>query len=203
MNPEMQKEQVKGVIRQFMMMANQGNQQAQMNMNQLVRSFLAGEYQGVLNNPDLSNFGCSFGYTNNYLWHVTMLGPQKTPYEGGLYHINIEFPMDYPLHGPEFIFKEKIYHCNVNWSNAQSKDKMGHVCLSTINEWRSTGHVTDKNHNIIKYGVAEALIDIFSLFHSQGIKSPYSQDMAEEYINNREAFEQKAREWTQQYATSQ
>ncbi len=129
-----------------------------------------------------------------------MNGPKNTPYENGLFHINIEFPENYPCLGPEFIFREKIYHVNVNWFMENSPDKPGHVCLSTINEWRTHGVVHDANQNEIKYGVVEALTDIFSLFHSQGIKSPYSQEMADEYINNRAQFEQKAREWTAKYA---
>lgn len=181
--------------------AKMGNPMSANQLRQIVSTYLAGEYRGTTNNSTLNSFGCSFKYKDNYNWTVSMVGPQNTPYAGGIFHIDILFPQDYPCHGPEFVFQEKIYHCNVNWSNTACGEKFGHVCLSTLNEWRTTGIVRGPNKQPIKYGVVDALIDIFSLFHSQGTASPFSDEMAQEYLNNREQFEQKAREWTAKYAT--
>ena len=62
------------------------------------------------------NIGCNFGLENENLcfWRTTMVGPKDTPYEGGIFTIIIIFPRDYPNHGPEFRFKNKIYHLCVD-----------------------------------------------------------------------------------------
>ena len=44
------------------------------------------------------------------------------------------------------------------------------------------------------------MTSIFALFYNQNPESPYSHDQAEEFKNNRQEFDRKAREWTQQYA---
>ena len=67
-----------------------------MNMNinyQQVLTRLTQEYQLCSQDNDLIQIGCNFGLVNNniFLWRVTMVGPKNTPYEGGLFTINISF----------------------------------------------------------------------------------------------------------------
>eukprot|EP01084_Bolivina_argentea_P277662 474129_1 len=54
-------------------------------------------------------------YTNVYKWNAYMLGPEDTPYDTGVFVIDIWFPYNYPK------FKTKIYHCNI--------DENGGICL--------------------------------------------------------------------------
>ena len=151
------------------------------------------EYILCQNDNDLVSIGCNFGLENNdiFTWRVTMSGPTNTPYEGGLFTIIATFPNDYPMHGPEFKFKNKIYHLNVDFD----KDP-GHICISSLNDWRIRGKVKD----LPFYTVKQALYDIFCLFYNQGVVGAYSQSMANQYLNNKEQFNAVAREWTQLYA---
>jgi len=189
------------------MMNQNMNQMFNQNMNQMmnnqnmnemkenaVLSRLVKEYKLCTQDNDLIQIGCNFGIENNnyYYWRVTMIGPKNTPYENGLFTILINFPQDYPLHGPEFKFKNKIYHLNVDFEN-----DLGHICLSSINSWRTSGKVRDKP----VYTVKQALFDIFCLFYNQGIEAAYSQNMALEYQNNREKFNEKAKQWTKDFAS--
>ena len=146
---------------------------------------------------DLSQLGCSFGLIDNdiFKWKVTMVGPQDTPYSGGIFTIRIEFPNDYPKHGPEFIFLNKMYHLNVNFSS-NTKYKKGHVCLNTINQWNSYGNVDGQPN----YGVKQALFDIFCLFYNQGTDGPFDDNMAKLYKNEPEKFKEIAKKWTIEYA---
>ena len=168
-----------------------------MNLNINPVNRLRNEYQFCSNDSDLVQLGCSFGLENNnlFVWNVSILGPQDTPYADGLFFIRIVFPMDYPAHGPEFLFTNKIYHLNVNFTDSIHYKK-GHICLSSLNEWATTGKVAGKN----VYGVKQALIDIFCLFSRQGQDSPFSPDMANLYASNPAEFNRIAKEWTQQYA---
>lgn len=68
-----------------------------------------------------------------YNWHATIIGPEETPYEGGIYTMDIQFPTDYPFkpyvalssaivwltllaiaNRPKVRFTTKIYHPNIN-----------------------------------------------------------------------------------------
>ena len=151
------------------------------------------EFQLCDQDDELMQIGCSFGLFDNdmYTWKVTMLGPKDSPYEGGIFTIKILFPQDYPSHGPDFIFINKIYHLNVD-----TRKDFGHISLNTLNAWRVLGKVQDKP----VFGVKQALFDIFCLFYNQGIASPYEEEMAEQYLNNRAKFDKIAKEWTEKYA---
>ena len=152
------------------------------------------EFQLCLLDDDLKQIGCTFGlYPGNNLfqWRVTMFGPTDSPYKDGIFTIKIIFPDDYPKHGPEFKFMNKIYHLNVDLTNY-----LGHISLNNINEWRCTGLVSDKK----VYGVKQALFDIFCLFYKQGVDSSYSDEMAQQYKNDRKKFDEIARKWTKEYA---
>ena len=66
-----------------------------------------------------------------FIWRVTMKGPRKTPYEGGLFTIQIYFPDDYPSRGPDFRFCNLVYHLNVEIT---SPSNLGHISLNFLNE---------------------------------------------------------------------
>ena len=48
--------------------------------------------------------------------------------------------------------------------------------------------------------MVDVISSIFALFYDQNPDSPYDPRMADEYVNNREEFDKKAKEWTQKYA---
>ena len=121
-----------------------------------------------------------------------MLGPRGTPYEGGLFTILAIFPDDYPIHGPEFKFENKIYHLNVDFKN-----NLGYICINSINAWRVSGQVPGKP----SYTVKQALFDIFCLFYNQGVESAYDEKMAQLYKNNPQKFNDEAKNWTQKFAS--
>ena len=155
------------------------------------------EFDLCKSDSDLIQIGCAFGLVNeeNYnIWKVTICGPRDSPYAGGIFSINIIFPPEYPSKGAEFRFTTKVYHLNVDFIN---KITFGHISLSSLNEWATTGKVYSKPC----YGVKQALFDIFCLFYIQNPCSAYYESMADEYKNRRAEFDTKAKEWTKKYAT--
>jgi ubiquitin-conjugating enzyme E2 D/E len=144
--------------------------------------YLKKEFDALQNDPILS-LGCTVGLENKdiFHWKISLAGPVDTPYAGGMFFLTAAFSEDYPEKKPEVRFINKIYHLNVSPTN-------GHICISTLNEWKP------------KTPMVDVISAIFALFYDQNPKSPYSGEMAREYEHERNKFNQKAREWTAQYA---
>ena len=59
---------------------------------------------------------------------ATILGPTDSPFEGGVFFLNIHFPTDYPFKPPKFAFTTRIYHPNINSNGA--------ICLDILrSQW--------------------------------------------------------------------
>ena len=103
-------------------------------------------------------------------------GNNKTPYEGGVFFLEADFPDNYPTAGPKIKFLTKIFHCNVfDWG----------ICISTLNNWVPTP-------------MDKVIADIFQLFY---VNNPDNNGQpSQEYKNNRPLFEKHCREWVQLYA---
>lgn len=52
----------------------------------------------------------------------TIMGPQGTPYEGGVFEIDINIPKQYPFEPPKMKFSTKIWHPNIS-------SQTGAICL--------------------------------------------------------------------------
>jgi ubiquitin-protein ligase len=48
-----------------------------------------------------------------YIWHGNLRGPEGTLYEGGVFHFEIVFPMNYPIGPPTIRSFTNIPHPNV------------------------------------------------------------------------------------------
>ena len=152
------------------------------------------EFKDINRNP-ISNCGVTVGLKNenDYReWKVSLLGPKDTSYKGGLFFLSIKFPDDYPNKAPEVCFLTPIYHVNVNPKAPKTigdgVESLGHVCISTLNWWKS------------EYRMREVLTNIFALFYMANPESPYGLDRADEFRDNRAVYEEKIKKFTRKYA---
>ena len=62
--------------------------------------------------------------TNFRYFKVKLNGPPDTPYEAGVFDVDLYLPDDYPMVPPKVHFNTPIYHPNI--------DKLGRICLDIL-----------------------------------------------------------------------
>ena len=119
---------------------------------------------------------------NIYEWTATLMGPEDSPFEGGVFLLSINFPKEYPFKPPKINFNTKIYHPNINSSGA--------ICLDILISQRSPALT-----------ISKTLLSISSLLTDPNPDDPLVSNIAHIYKNNRSEYNREAKEWTAKYAS--
>jgi len=109
------------------------------------------------------------------------MGPDDSPFSGGVFFLNIHFPTDYPFKPPKCNFTTRIYHPNIN-SN-------GSICLDILKDQWSPALT-----------ISKVLLSISSLLTDANPDDPLVPEIAHIYKSDRAKYEATAREWTRKYA---
>jgi ubiquitin-conjugating enzyme E2 D/E len=127
---------------------------------------------------------CSAGPIDDdiFRWQATIMGPSDSPYQGGVFYLEINFPPDYPYKPPKIRFNTKIYHPNINSS--------GGICLDILKDQWSPALT-----------ISKVLLSICSLLTDPNPDDPLVPSIAELYIHNREEYAMQARSYTLQFAS--
>ena len=126
---------------------------------------------------------CSAGPEGDdiFHWTATIMGPTASPYEGGIFYLNITFPPNYPFKPPKVSFVTRIYHPNINSG--------GGICLDILKENWSPALT-----------ISKVLLSICSLLDDPNPDDPLVPEIARQFKRDKTAYEITARDWTQCYA---
>lgn len=107
------------------------------------------EHKQIRKNGSLASIGGAAGPINKdyYHWKACFIGPRNSPYEGGLFYIEMKFNSDYPDSGPiDVQMRTKTYHPNIYSNN-------GHICDSYWTSWKNTNNIV---------GIVNTVFDLLS-----------------------------------------
>jgi len=143
---------------------------------------LTAELRQLERNPPMN---CSAGVIDNsniYHWRATIIGPEDTPYHGGVFHLDINFPVQYPFVPPKVRFTTKIYHPNIS--------SAGSICIDILkkNKWAPS------------LKIEKVLLSICSLLSDANPDDPLEPAIAHIYISDNKKYLENARSWTTIYA---
>jgi ubiquitin-conjugating enzyme E2 N len=119
--------------------------------------------------------------SNSRYFHVQVAGPRESPFEGGVFELELFLPEDYPMSAPKVRFMTKIYHPNV--------DKLGRICLDILKDKWSPA-----------LQIRTVLLSIQALLSAPNPDDPLANDVAEQWKTNEAKAIDTAKEWTRQYA---
>jgi len=127
---------------------------------------------------------CSAGPVSDddpYVWVAKIMGPDDSPYRGGVFTLSIRFPPEYPFTPPRVQFITQIYHCNIN--------SAGGICIDIL-----------KSHWSPILNVSKLLLSLTSLLSEPNPADPLVFEIAREMAADNAGYLKHAREWTQRYA---
>jgi len=113
-------------------------------------------------------------------FNVIIAGPAQSPYEGGIFKLELFLPEEYPMVPPKVRFLTKIYHPNI--------DKLGRICLDILKDKWSPA-----------LQIRTVLLSIQALMSAPNPDDPLANDVADQWKTNEEAALRIAQEWTQTY----
>ncbi|XP_006109166.1 ubiquitin-conjugating enzyme E2 T [Myotis lucifugus] len=117
-----------------------------------------------------------------------IIGGANTPYEKGVFTLEVTIPERYPFEPPQIRFLTPIYHPNI--------DSAGRICLDVLKlppkgAWRPS------------LSIATVLASIQLLMAEPNPDDPLMADISSEFKYNKPVFLSNARRWTEQHARQQ
>lgn len=122
-------------------------------------------------------------------WEILIMGPDRTPYEGGFFKAKLSFPVEYPSMPPTMTFVSEMWHPNVY--------EDGKVCISILHPpgedaMNSQESALERWRPVL--GVEQILVSVISMLSDPNDESPANVDAAVQWRNDRKDFKKKVRQ---------
>lgn len=118
---------------------------------------------------------------NPRYFQIKVEGPEQTPFEGGIFNLELFLPAEYPMSPPQVRFVTRIYHPNIDW--------IGRICLDILKEKWSPA-----------LQIRTVLLSIQALLSAPNVEDPLNNEAAKLWEEKVDDALRQAREWTAKYA---
>merc|ERR1712167_127683 len=110
-------------------------------------------------------------------FNVIIAGPAQSPYESGIFKLELFLTEEYPMAPPKVRFLTKIYHPNI--------DRLGRICLDILKDKWSPA-----------LQIRTVLLSIQALLSAPNPDDPLANDVAEVWKQDNKKALKTAAEWS-------
>jgi ubiquitin-conjugating enzyme E2 D/E len=136
----------------------------------------------ILEDNPIQNISAGPANDDIFHWISILNGPEGTPYHGGFFYLKIHFPDSYPFRAPILKMQTKIYHPHITSKGA---------IIYNDRLWSPSSNIAA--HLLAIYD--------FIFYPEVEVASGLLIDIATEFQQNRNKFDETAKNWTDTYAT--
>ncbi|KAL3115920.1 hypothetical protein niasHT_007220 [Heterodera trifolii] len=135
---------------------------------------------------ELQENGVTIEPVNETLFEIIgkIRGPPDSPYENGIFILDVRIPQEYPFQPPKVKFTTRIWHPNIS-------SQTGAICLDILkDQWAAS------------MTLRTVLLSVQSLLLSPEPKDPQDAIVAKQCLSDPALFRSTAKYWAQHYANA-
>lgn len=135
---------------------------------------LQDEFRQLLRQPRPGGSASPRNTEKPFIWDATVLGPENTPWEGGMFSLEIRFSYQHPHHPPFVRFLSSMHHPNITADGIPALD----LIQTRWDPNTKVGTIVDELQNLLA---------------SPSSVYPVNMDVAHQYRVNRREYERRVR----------